>query len=77
MEPYRAASSARDFRDYRGPQEVKNLSAISGYFAGDCVANWWHFTEGRPRNFTQNTGPINGGPNALSYSRPSEFRFQT
>ena len=55
---------ARDFRDYRGAQEVKNLSAISGYFAGDCVANRWHFMDGRSRNFTQNARPINGGPNA-------------
>jgi len=35
MKPYRAVSSAGNFRNDGWAQAVKNLSAISPYFAGD------------------------------------------
>jgi hypothetical protein len=53
MEPYRAVSGASNFRNDGWAQAVKNLSAISGYFEGDRVAEERHFMDGRPRNFTK------------------------
>jgi len=61
---YRAVSSASDFRNDGWAQTVKNLSAISGYFAGNPVIEERHVIDGRPRNFTKNARSIYGGPNA-------------
>ena len=61
---YRAVSSASDFRNDGWAQPVKNLSAISGYFAGNPVVEQRHVIDGRPRNFTKNARTIYGGPNA-------------
>jgi hypothetical protein len=61
---YRAVSSASDFRNEGWAQPIKNLSAISGYFAGNPVVEERHAIDGRPRDFTKNARTIHGGPNA-------------
>jgi hypothetical protein len=58
VKPYRAVSSARDFRNYGWAQAIKNLRAISTYVAWYRVAKERHFMYGTPRNFTKDTWTI-------------------
>ena len=64
MKPYRAVSGAGDFRNDGWAKAVKNLSAISSYFAWYRVAEERRFMDGSPRNFTKDARTIYGGPNA-------------